>query len=458
MILKSLNFWCFIIVLLLPFLISKIKQGKVDLLSPPVLLSIVCILGYLVPLPSFIAGIDLLSIIWPYRFDNLFSAAEKALGLTAAGVFAANVGYWLGRYRNASGQSSIRIYVPKKLLLSGLFACLWGLGSLILTVLIVGGMTQYILGLSDRVRMFQGLNYIMMGLHFPLCFAFVWWLRLLEQRHPWNIRFLVFLLFAFGLSALGGNRSSTFPIVVAGVAAYHRLYRAVSLGKFVLWSTFGSMFLVGTSIVVREYLVSGSFHTVDSSLQSWLFAWHYGMSGDFYQLQALAILADNIPHNMPYEYGSTYFYFFIALIPYSLWPGKANFETAAGFFAKAFWYDHWFYTGTTIPPSLIGEMFLNFGPIGIVLGMFIFGLIYKIFSRLPSRGITASSICHFFMLGAMVSYIRGEFSSATVTLLTLLFPTLFFWQLSTTRYRYLITSRVSSTHIVTAAEPQMVQS
>jgi oligosaccharide repeat unit polymerase len=444
MILTSVNFWCFVAVLLLPFLISKIRSGKVDLFSPPVLLSIICVLGYLIPLPSFLAGIDTMSIFWPYRFDRFFSSVEKALGLAAAGVFAGNIGYWLGKHHGAIRHSSHRIYVSAKLWLVGLGASLWGLGAFALTVLIVGGVTPYLKALGDRIRMFEGLNYIMMGLHFPLCFAFVWWLYLLERRRPWNIRFLVFLLFAFGLSALGGNRASTFSVVVAGVVAYHRLYRRISLSKFILLFVFGSMFLVCTSIVVREYLVSGHFSTVDISLLSWLFAWYSGTSGEFSQFQSLAILADNIPDKMPYEYGSTYFYLLIAPIPSALWPAKATFDTSAGLFAKTFWYDYWLSSGTTIPPSLMGEMFLNFGAIGIVLGMFIFGLVYKTFSRLPVRSITATSICHFFLLGMMVSYIRGEFSSSTATLLTLLFPTLFFWGLSTIRPRRLVAAGISS--------------
>jgi predicted small integral membrane protein len=89
------------------------------------------------------------------------------------------------------------------------------------------------------------------------------------------------------------------------------------------------------------------------------------------------------PSEIPYQYGRTYSYFAVALIPRALWPGKPQAGSANGFFAIS--YGLLTEEGaktTTFGMSLLGEAFINFGWLGVVLVMFVQGLAISVLERI----------------------------------------------------------------------------
>ena len=91
---------------------------------------------------------------------------------------------------------------------------------------------------------------------------------------------------------------------------------------------------------------------------------------EFNQFDWFAVVLDLVPTELPFQSGGTFLQFFSMFVPSSMWPEK---PLPLG------------YTLTLVvggassgsPPSILGELYVNFGVPGIVLGMFIAGIIAR---------------------------------------------------------------------------------
>jgi predicted small integral membrane protein len=82
------------------------------------------------------------------------------------------------------------------------------------------------------------------------------------------------------------------------------------------------------------------------------------------------------PSSVPYQYGTTYSYFAVALIPRVLWPDKPVAGNANNFYATTYGVtDEEGLKGTTFGVSLLGESFINFGWFGVIFVMLFQGLV-----------------------------------------------------------------------------------
>ena len=95
---------------------------------------------------------------------------------------------------------------------------------------------------------------------------------------------------------------------------------------------------------------------------------------------AQVILA--VPERVAYQYGRTMVTWITAPIPRSIWPGKpavgAGIELGPKVFGTA--------PGTGVPPGIVGELYMNFGLIGVLMGLFVAGLLLRsMFQTLAPR-------------------------------------------------------------------------
>ena len=82
------------------------------------------------------------------------------------------------------------------------------------------------------------------------------------------------------------------------------------------------------------------------------------------------------PEVIPYQYGKTYTFFAVALIPRVIWPDKPTAGSANGFYAVT--YGITSEEGakrTTFGVSILGEAFINFGWVGVVFVMLLLGIL-----------------------------------------------------------------------------------
>lgn len=128
----------------------------------------------------------------------------------------------------------------------------------------------------------------------------------------------------------------------------------------------------------------------------------------------VAYIHSMTPAEVPYQYGRTYSYFAVALIPRALWANKPEAGSANNFFAVN--YGLLTEEGaktTTFGMSLLGESFINFGWAGVVFVMLIQGLAIAVLewifgSRMSGAGGQAVFIAFF------VFFLNGIGSSAEI--------------------------------------------
>ena len=97
----------------------------------------------------------------------------------------------------------------------------------------------------------------------------------------------------------------------------------------------------------------------------------------------LDLLADVIrrtPSEIPYWGGTTYLSLVGAFVPRFLWPDKPTKELGQAF-GHRYGYVGVNNTGTAINLPILVEFYLNFGVIGVVMGMAVVGLIYRLVER-----------------------------------------------------------------------------
>lgn len=76
-----------------------------------------------------------------------------------------------------------------------------------------------------------------------------------------------------------------------------------------------------------------------------------------------------------------------------------------------------------MPPGLFGELFMNFGIFGSMVGAAVFGAIYGFVYARAMRGSRQFDLgLYAIMAGLLLHYFRGELASVTVLLLSMIIP------------------------------------
>jgi oligosaccharide repeat unit polymerase len=389
------------------------------------------VLGYLVPLPAFLDGIDMFSLRYGTDIGDLPARGYGAARLALFGAAVFFVSHDVRLRRNV-GRRSVQEHENIS----------WSaarMGAVLLTYSVVGaslfsygvyrvGGAQVVAGaLGDRIRLTQGLNYLFSAINLLPCAALAWWALMIGSERPGHRRwFAPFLAGALIATAFQGSKSIIFVVVVALVIARHRVIRP--LRAWQLFAGAGGLFVVLTAyaIFTREYLAVGELVTLtDFRAETLWLVVRSEFVGNFIQLQTLAILLDKVPGVLPFQFGSTFLSLLALPIPRGLWPGKPI--TAPGVFTLAFWPDLWLNQGTSLPPGLFGEFFLNFGGWGLMIGAFLFGqasgtitAMHVLRPRQPYR-----LLGYALFVALIPHYIRGEFVSPTALFLILFLPAAF---------------------------------
>jgi oligosaccharide repeat unit polymerase len=302
-----------------------------------------------------------------------------------------------------------------------------GLSLFAVGVALVGGPSALITGLADRTRAFSGLGYFFNGILLLLSFALLWWTYLLKKHYLANWYFWIYTLLALLSSGFVGSRANAFIIILAGIVLYHRIYKPISFNIMLVLGGLCAIFLVAYALFFREFLITGQLGTLEAYSDRpnplWLL-FAQMLSGEFMHIQILSTLVEAIPNEIPFQNGTTYLFLFAGPIPSSLWPEKPL--PAPGIVTLALWPQKWLLAGTTIPPTLMGEMYMNFGTLGVFIGMLLFGALYRIVyvRSVATTFAPTPTILYALMLAGIIHYVRGAFPEVTVVLLMFILPIL----------------------------------
>lgn len=92
-------------------------------------------------------------------------------------------------------------------------------------------------------------------------------------------------------------------------------------------------------------------------------------------LDSLALVIDRVPKEEPYTLGSELSLLAVAWIPRIFWPDKPTISIGKVFYQK--FYPPIYHEGTAVAPTLPGEFYWALGIIGVIVGMFLIGILWR---------------------------------------------------------------------------------
>jgi len=232
------------------------------------------------------------------------------------------------------------------------------------------------------------------------------------------VPYLSFIFFAFWSSSRGKLLKAL--LVPAVIYHYHvkniKVYKMIAAGSmFTL--LFSSMSLLRSGRLL-DYTRLGIRGIFDSLEQSFL-------EGSYmFDIVTFEKILSKVPAEVPYQYGKTLLTWTVMPVPRSIWPDK---PINLGQFIGANIYNQGIgIVGGGVPPPFPSELFLNFGVLGIPIGMFFFGMLIKCIYSLTDyryKNITKILIYSSSLI-ALVAIFNGGLSAPIVGFLKFILPIL----------------------------------
>ncbi len=410
-------------------MVTQLLAKRVDVFDPGLVFSLFMFLGYVVPYSRMGSPDDTFALVWPYEFSNVGQSREAAIQITLVASIAFLLAYYPAlRLTTARAVKTTDRWRERRSGQVSAFYVLFGLGVVAAGVYRIGGISVILANLGDRTRLFAGLNYYFAATNLVLVAALVSWIRFLtgaKRRPP-----VLLMVLSLILASILGNRATVIVFIIACAVSWHWLRRTISARTMGVGALGALVCLVILQLGLREYLAVGQLVTVDIA-DPWSFiqAAIREFRGNFVQLQVLTVIVDASPGLLPVQYGTTLLATAQIAIPSALLADKPL--TAAGVLTTNIWPLRWSELGTTMPPGLVGEFYMNFQTIGVVVGMMTVGAMYGASKGSATSGKLSRIGTHAILVGLLGHYLRGETAGPTVLLGLLLIPFLIAMRLST---------------------------
>jgi len=97
---------------------------------------------------------------------------------------------------------------------------------------------------------------------------------------------------------------------------------------------------------------------------------------DLMDITKTAHIVRAVPESLEYRYGETLWGWIAAPIPRSVWPGKPMWSERGTYLMHAIYGDMLGYGG--VPPGLVAELYWNLGWYGVIIGMFVIGVVIRL--------------------------------------------------------------------------------
>lgn len=199
----------------------------------------------------------------------------------------------------------------------------------------------------------------------------------------WIIFILVFEIVVFSFFRTRSLMVAHFSAALVGYY-YSNLYlsgsqRKLKYIKKVTIYLFGT--LLGILAIVSRFL--RGFLEPGASLDNFSIDWKIFLqksveAGDLGYSEVVLKIINLVPNTYPFFDGQSYYRIFFIMIPRSIWENKPiNTESIVA---------SWLYPelpGMSLPPGIIGDLYINFGISGIIFMLF-FGILFSFFDRKTS--------------------------------------------------------------------------
>jgi hypothetical protein len=409
----------------LAWLVTPLPERSEDLRSVPFLLTAGLILGSL----ALERARHDLGFFSPYALTSLayvlVFAAVPLLDLWNDNPVTHSTAWWwsswlafLGGvvmvigYNVATGWFDVTIWRRGKPALSGPWALgtaqvitgltlLVGLAGVAVAIGGPGNATRLLTSYGDRDRFVTQTtaNLLFAGLAVPaLVLSGVSWIR--ERRLSLLVLLVgVWLPFALIVTGYNGTRYQALSAIIGVVAVVHWGYRripGVVIGGLVV--ALALLFIVAS----QARLFAGTTERGRPITAGNFYERYLAEGRDVNQFHDLVITVDGVPDRLGFQLGRT----FASVVP------QLPFETGGNLYSRTFFAKQ-YADGTSYPTPLPGELYMNFGTPGVLLGMLLFGgglgVLEAMFRRHPSSTAVFAVYCFSALPTALI--LRGEFTT-----------------------------------------------
>ncbi len=417
-----ISFLNFVIIL---FVEVKSNKQHFDLFGPPIVFSIIFLLQYIIPVFLVIFRKSYIDhyyaeffIYYPISSKSL----NEAIIFSSIGFVSFFLGYLfpslsLSKINKQYRKSKSNLYYAYDANKVRIVVIFYSLISAFLLFFMFKrmGFNNIIMNLSNRLFLLEGsyyfeFSYILLSVNSYL-------ILYVKKRN--TLLSIFFLLLSISVAGLFGSRQAVLAPLMIYMLLYNywvrRLHKKeIFLVLLILAILYISLHMLEELIVLGSVLSNpyGSSNLIDSILNRIT-------AGNLIGIQQLSLIIESIRHINKLFLGKTFSELFVFFIPRRLFPFKPI--SPAGMLTKKFLPDL-YKAGTTLPPTLIGEFYMNFSLLGIVFGMFLFGLLFRIFYRAM---VIIGDFKHIFIYSILITFmyawIRGETFSPTVLALIFYF-------------------------------------
>ncbi|MDT3719477.1 O-antigen polysaccharide polymerase Wzy [Pseudomonas oryzihabitans] len=407
----------------------KVYPQNFDCFSAGFFFLVIWCAGVLVPLYPFLMGFDGFTAFWEFKYSDKESSLINALVLYSFTLILVLIGTYVGRKTQIDLPSQTRFIVSPRIFLqrTAIFT-LVAASAFLVILFVIGGVSGLIQGASDRIRAFAGLNGLFLLQNLLLSVSLAWYIRLTRSSESIFFERCLFWGYFVGalmICALQGQKSTLFISLLSLIVVRHYRVKRINLARAALLGFVMFVSLMIYHVFKQEYLATGKFFFIkkdEGVFISFLSFMATQFTGNLMQLQTMTVLIDAMPERLPWQNGSTLLMIALILVPSAFFPGKPL--TAAGVFTTAFWPNKWLMEGTTLPPGVFGEVYMNFGAVGVLLGGILLGIVWGrlygavMYNPQSDRALGTYALA----VASMLHLFRGEFSSVLLLVASIWLP------------------------------------
>lgn len=437
---------CITAALLLPLLYVWQRDGT---LLQPITTFVVTAFGYVLGSIFLLFGGQSNSLDYALNDTNL-SSFVAALGVVLLGILSFMFAYLLfsrGRYPDeVSTDGEHKVIVeeskpPVGLLLAILVLCGLGLIGYYLFVSSSGGLSFLLNNIYGRT-LFRGSEYYRVLFRYLQVATWVWFAYdrdCLKKPFFWALVILnVIMLISLGTRA--PIIIYVFWFIVLHVLRSGKMKVSITPGRFMRYIFGGTLFAVfaasimfgllawrSASVTARQERRALTGDLIATQLVSYserdLFLSTTLGQANLASIESVATVVEAVPDRIPLLYGKTIYWIFLLPIPRAIWPEKPVVTT--GVYIERALYDSNAAAGG-VPPSWIGELFLNWHIGGVIVGCFLFGLgsayVYRWYNRQRYHTPLVQLSYTLYMIYFMFTLTKTEFKTAVNSTIMILIP------------------------------------
>lgn len=383
---------------------SLVRGNPVDLLSPFVL----------VPLTIGIVYGGAPSLLYAQGLDGTAEQVTKALAVGIVGYYCGAVPLYLSQPQPSRTYDRAEFSEApyRKIVLVAAFAV--GVVSMLVYWIRAGGI-PILSGDLENSRL-SALTGSGTPFYLSMLMMVSYWLMLRPGAQFTFLEKLVYFVVALILLGSTGWRNTVFAFIAISLLSAHYV-KPIRLGKL----AFATGATVVLAIVIGIYRVYSSKLTAYAAYQQIAAGDYVGGAGTYLSTyfdafgRNLGTVLQLVPDSMEFQHGKTLVWNFLSLLPGSdLKPFDFELKRVAG---QGF-------AGGGLPPTLVGEFFINFSWPGILIGMALVGMVsagaHSVLVRPHNyRSLLISVILAYYMFVA----VRGGIGNVLLTLSWLAFAT-----------------------------------